>query len=106
MASPSGPSPPEWMRTCESSLAEGARAHVQEIQKKRSSHFSIFPIPRKEGKGKDKGKAVPTTSPQVTEPILIEFRDKRRNREHEGKSDKFKWAFVYENQRGYVVIPS
>ncbi|KAF8509801.1 hypothetical protein JB92DRAFT_2943863 [Gautieria morchelliformis] len=106
MASPSGPSPPEWMRACESSLADGARAHVREIQEKRSSHFSIFSIPRpKEGKGKsDKSKAVPPASPQVTEPILVEFRDKRRNREDEGKSDKFKWAFVYENQRGITMF--
>ena len=107
MDSPNEQSPPEWMRTCESSLADGARAHVLEIQKKRSFHFSIFSIARKEEKnnGQDKGKAVLSTPPAETESLLVQFIDKRRNREEEGHSDQFKWAFLYENQRGYVLVP-
>lgn len=100
------PGAPDWMRTCESSLADGARTHVLEIQKKRSSYFSIFSIARKveNRKDKDTGKDGPSTPPPEPEPIQVEFRDERRRREDETQSDQFRWAFLYENQRGYVLV--
>jgi hypothetical protein len=104
----SGPSPPEWMRTCEPSLADGARAHVLEVQKKRSSFLPTFGVTRTEDKDKGKDDAVlrVTTPPLEPEPILVEFKDKRKHKGDESKSDQFKWAILYENQRGYVVSPS
>lgn len=106
-----GPSPPEWMRPSESSLADGARAHILQIQKKRSSFLATFDIARKEdeskGKGKDKNQSlVPLmTPPPDTEPAVVEFEDKRKYKEDKGQIDQFKWAILYENQRGYVLAP-
>jgi hypothetical protein len=93
------PHPPEWMHPDESSFADGARKHVQEIHKKRSSFFSASVSPHKD---KGKGKARAPASSTDTDPILVEFRDKRKNKSEEGKTDQFRWAILFENQRGHV----
>lgn len=104
-ASSSGPSPPEWMRTCEPSLADGAKVHVREVQKKRSSFLPTLGTIRKQDKGKGKVEAVLTRSSPEIESVFVELADKRKHKEDGSESDQFRWAILYENQRGYVVTP-
>ena len=90
------------MHPDESFLADGAKKRAQEIHKKRSFRVSISVLPSKDTV-KRSNSQVPAPTLE-TEPVLVEFRDKRKNKNDEVKLDQFRWATLYENQRGYVSL--
>jgi len=102
--------PPEWMQPSEAALADGARKHVQEIVKKKSSRFSLSinhkssPNSKDLKEGRDKGTARVMPSATGNDILTVEFNDKRNTDEVVGQVDQFRWAIVYENQRGWTIF--
>ncbi|KAF8516146.1 hypothetical protein BU17DRAFT_92978 [Hysterangium stoloniferum] len=105
------PEPPEWMQPSEPELADGARKRVQGIVKRKASRFSLLSMNCKRSRtdfkeGKDKGTARVMPSATENDTLSVEFNDKRNIEESVGQVDLFRWAIVYENQRGYgPVVP-
>jgi len=92
------------MHPDESSLADGARKHAQEIHKKGSFRISVFTSKHKGKRKASISQLCSPTSDTETLAVPVEFRDKRKNKDDQGKLDQFRWATLYENQRGHVSL--
>lgn len=93
------------------SLAEGAKNYIDSKRKKKTSRLSCLPckfkstIKKERYRHDETGEMTADQREHVEQPtgsdlLPIEFGDRRTNKVSVCTLDQFKWAVVYENQRG------
>ncbi|KIJ27196.1 hypothetical protein M422DRAFT_71733 [Sphaerobolus stellatus SS14] len=113
--------PPEWMRVGDGdgTEVEGAKKHVEQVLRARRKWYRFLMCGARdedfeEGSSKAKDTEV---APEVTTfsvpgatparedgPVDIDFGDGRGTVDELGKEDVYRWAILYENQRGLTIF--